>query len=53
MMATNTLSAVPHDNEPLPRYTRDPETSSIHSTAPSYVSEVNPIGSHTAKYQVD
>ena len=36
----NFVAAVPHDLEPLPRYTRDPETSSVTSVAPSYTSEV-------------
>ena len=37
----NFVATVPHDLEPLPRYTRDPETSSVTSVAPSYTSEVS------------
>ncbi|KAG6993911.1 hypothetical protein G7Y79_00049g084710 [Physcia stellaris] len=38
-MATNSITALLHDPEPLPRYTRDPETASVTSVAPSYTSE--------------
>ncbi len=41
-MPPNNLLQTAQSTDPLPRYTRDPETTSIRSSAPSYTSEVLP-----------
>ena len=53
------LTSTPANTDPLPLYTRDPETTSIRSSAPSYTSEVpsyhssRPINQRSITFAVD